>query len=520
MKFTAPLRYLLILVLIGLQVLTLTGVLISSASHSSRVIREHAREVMDHLLKSAADNSHTFLSPAERSAQVAASLLGSGLLSTDVAMLESYFRQQLLVSQELAGMYLGRPDGSFVFVKREGETFVTKVITTVPERIVVNYTRSATGELLQRSRDFQDTFDPRERPWYQSANTKGRQVWTEPYVFFSSQKPGITTALPVFNQNVLVGVVGVDIEISGLAAFLEQVPLSQNGAAFIMNADGVAVALPQLEAKLINGLLPKLTEVGEDVVSGLLEAQGLHTANSLVEYSAGGQDYYGLITAFSVAPETTWYVGVHAPTNDFLAEIQSQNQRHLLQVLVIGLLTCLLAIPLVFGLTRPVQDLYIQATRDQLTKLANRSDFLKRAEVLVKHKARMNQPVFAVMVDLDGFKEINDTFGHQAGDEVLSVIGKRLSHSVREGDLVGRLGGDEFGLLLCGVTTQQAELLVDRLRQDIGRVIVSSFGELQVTASIGLMEVQGDFNLALAQADQALLNAKSAGKNRFEVASN
>ncbi|MGH2880784.1 MAG: putative bifunctional diguanylate cyclase/phosphodiesterase [Solirubrobacteraceae bacterium] len=163
-----------------------------------------------------------------------------------------------------------------------------------------------------------------------------------------------------------------------------------------------------------------------------------------------------------------------------------------------------------------------QALHDALTGLPNRVLALDRAEQMLARARRRQVPVAALYIGIDGFKHVNDTFGHAAGDEILRIIASRLASVVREGDTAARLSGDEFVVLVEGSTLDAgpelvAERLLDVLRQpydlngNIGR-------RLSVTVSIGIaVGLREDADSLLADADVALYQAKSAGKNRSVI---
>jgi diguanylate cyclase (GGDEF)-like protein len=152
------------------------------------------------------------------------------------------------------------------------------------------------------------------------------------------------------------------------------------------------------------------------------------------------------------------------------------------------------------------------ATHDQLTGLANRTFLWAKVEELA---AQPRQQVGVLIVDLDGFKAVNDGAGHDAGDEVLRAVSRRMRRNVREGDLVARLGGDEFVAVLTGstVSTALAET-AERLRAAIGRPIIGRAGPVEVTASIGyaLGTTTDDFAALMRAADAAMYRVKRAGR--------
>ena len=122
------------------------------------------------------------------------------------------------------------------------------------------------------------------------------------------------------------------------------------------------------------------------------------------------------------------------------------------------------------------------------------------------------------MLDIDHFKQINDTYGHAAGDQVLQVVAQRLKTALREADLCGRLGGEEFAVLLASTDLHEALLIAEKLRlaiQDIVMPMIDS--TLRVTISIGVARAHEDCpdtTTLLAQADAAMYQAKSSGRNR------
>jgi diguanylate cyclase (GGDEF)-like protein len=168
------------------------------------------------------------------------------------------------------------------------------------------------------------------------------------------------------------------------------------------------------------------------------------------------------------------------------------------------------------------QELVFLATHDPLTGLPNRTLILDRADQLLSRARRERQLCCALFIDLDGFKAINDGFGHRAGDELLKAVAMRLENTIREADTLGRLGGDEFVILVEGIALAAgpelvAERILDTLKQPF--VIDGEQGRrVTITASIGI--VMGDRGSAaelLRDADIAMYRAKLDGKNRYLV---
>jgi diguanylate cyclase (GGDEF)-like protein len=167
-------------------------------------------------------------------------------------------------------------------------------------------------------------------------------------------------------------------------------------------------------------------------------------------------------------------------------------------------------------------QLSYQAMHDALTGLPNRALVLDRATQMVARARRHRLPVAAVYVDIDGFKNVNDTFGHAAGDELIQAVADRLSGVIRGSDTVGRIGGDEFVVLLDSPTLDVApELVAERMLEVLREPVeLETAGQrsITVTGSLGVATTVTDgADQLLANADMALYQAKASGKNRVAI---
>jgi diguanylate cyclase (GGDEF)-like protein/PAS domain S-box-containing protein len=161
------------------------------------------------------------------------------------------------------------------------------------------------------------------------------------------------------------------------------------------------------------------------------------------------------------------------------------------------------------------------ARTDTLTGLNNRGYFLELLGIEISRWQRNGHHVALLMIDLDCFKRVNDTWGHAVGDEVLRHFSEVLRRSLRRVDIAGRLGGEEFAVLLPGDNEVAALAAAERLRQNVANEAAStSAGAITVTISIGVTLFRaGDSSheQPLRRADQALYRAKQAGRNRVEA---
>jgi len=228
----------------------------SSYITSQDVLRQHARDIMENIAELAMEQSQRHLLHAHGAAALTRQLLASNVVgsqSSEIDALERYFHEQLSVNPHFAGIYVGTPQGDFYDVRhfeaKVKEGFRTKVIlNTAGNRHVLLRHRDADFYRISEETSNADTYDPRKRPWYQKAIAENRIVWTDPYIFYTSQKPGITIAGPFLNSSrELMGVVGVDIEIDQLSVFIGNLKIGKHGKAFMLNRNADVVAFGDLD---------------------------------------------------------------------------------------------------------------------------------------------------------------------------------------------------------------------------------------------------------------------------------
>ncbi len=171
-------------------------------------------------------------------------------------------------------------------------------------------------------------------------------------------------------------------------------------------------------------------------------------------------------------------------------------------------------------------ELARRAFYDPLTQIANRSLFLETVATSLDQLATLRRPVAVMFIDLDGFKEINDNFGHAVGDRVLSAVAARLRVQVRKLDLAARIGGDEFGMLLDGMRHfSDAAVVADRIIETLRRPIPIDDAMVTIGASVGVAVVEDAADAPapeelMRRADMAMYLAKRQGKNRVVVFDN
>ncbi|NCD12292.1 MAG: GGDEF domain-containing protein [Epsilonproteobacteria bacterium] len=177
--------------------------------------------------------------------------------------------------------------------------------------------------------------------------------------------------------------------------------------------------------------------------------------------------------------------------------------------------------------TNDIKDLAVlkqESITDALTGLRNRRYFDQRISEEVALSTRYKLPLTLMLIDVDHFKKINDTYGHTVGDEVLQTLSKIIQNVVRDSDIVARYGGEEIVIITPNTTKEEAAILAERLREKVEQTKVATIATMQevvqVTISIGLCSLSPiitDKEALLEESDQSLYLAKKYGRNRVVV---
>ena len=174
----------------------------------------------------------------------------------------------------------------------------------------------------------------------------------------------------------------------------------------------------------------------------------------------------------------------------------------------------------IMGHEKLVENYQVLAGHDELTGLYNRRYFTGAAEQEVQRAGRYHRDISLILIDIDHFKSINDTFGHQAGDAVIKDMADMMRHNFREADLFGRYGGEEFIALLPETQMLEAEVIAERIRSMITQRRIK-FEQNEITYSVSIGITQGQPGMLLdqlvGQADKVLYQAKNNGRNRTEL---
>jgi diguanylate cyclase (GGDEF)-like protein len=231
-----------------------------------------------------------------------------------------------------------------------------------------------------------------------------------------------------------------------------------------------------------------------------------------------GEPYTYILLLTSKSQKEDLIEGMDAGADDYITKPFDQNE------LQVRLRAGTRLVDLQSQLLKAREDLRDQATRDSLTRLWNRSSILTELSRELARAQRDNRPLGVVIVDLDHFKHVNDTYGHLAGDAVLREAARRMQNSIRQYDSIGRYGGEEFLILFPGCSEVDSFAQADRLRKQLAQSEMSLLeSSLRVTASFGVTTAMPGESWTpeslIRRADEALYVAKKSGRNRVEILS-
>ena len=240
----------------------------------------------------------------------------------------------------------------------------------------------------------------------------------------------------------------------------------------------------------------------------------LSTTNHNFQYQTKGKSY---LLHVQYMPEVHLFLFVESEENQAIAQIRRALYINILVFILIVLATIILTNMTVSFYQKKLAAL---ATIDHLTKLINRQAFEALSVNMLADSRRYQTPLTVMMIDIDHFKKINDTYGHAAGDQVLHDVALTLKNTVREADIVCRWGGEEFVIVLNKCALGDAQRIAEQIRSTVAaQKSMFSLYELNVTLSIGIACYHHEETLkdVLARADSALYEAKHKGRNTIAI---
>lgn len=536
-------RLMVIIAIAVMQLVALLGALGISYFNNFKITHLNSEHYIEKLVETTAYDLKGFLeigTNITKLLEIQLNALEVG--SLDQSTLFRAMRNTLSAVPGVHGAMIGKSDGSFVFIRRHGKDQSQRFVRIVsPNRmqqtdfIIPNDSRGFRYlKDIEKYKYAQTTnkdviFNIKTRPWYISAfHTSNQLHWTDHYMFQSSQKPGITVSTPLKPYKGITPVLAIDIEILELKKYLDSIVNVSDGVAFLINKKDEVITSSHPNWKVdkiikLDGLKdPVLKEIQQQ--STLINKPKRHKQKKSKEsrtISVNGTSYFTYLQKVILQPNLPWIVGVYIPTHQISKSLPKTTNTEMrtimtISVIVVIVLGSCLTWGLIFIALRLLSDVEKQATTDSLTGLLNRESITSELNIRINNP--LKEVLGVVVFDLDGFKQVNDSLGHDAGDQVLKEMGQRLKQYIQPDESIGRLGGDEFALIIKG--TSQLEI-TQRIHEILNSVIQSPIysdehhqHQLGATAGLSFLQPQQDTTeeKIIQQADLALIRGKQIQK--------
>lgn len=376
----------------ALLIATVSIIFFYTQKQTSSGVDQITKDLVSTVTKNVSDETISFLKPAvqiannltQNPSRLQSSFQQSGSKETHF---EVHALNMLKMYPHISGIFVGDEKGRFLFAKQmgEGKTGI-KVIDPSGElfqkfldlledkglqdlNIIGNQNaddiqnsfwknQNATGELIEVRLNKDDNYDPRLRPWYQGAQKAEKIFWTDTYIFFTAQKPGITVAEPYFNAfGDLFGVVGVDIELDQLSVFLEDQQVGKEGLVFIFDKEGKIIAFPKIKLmKMENEKLRPIqfTELDFPFLQKAINSY-FETGEKSFTVTENGINYFSVFTPFPSNFGKDWLIGIVVPEDDFIGFFKEMQTGIVLISLCVLLVSIGIAWWLSNSISRPIE---------------------------------------------------------------------------------------------------------------------------------------------------------------------
>lgn len=309
------------------------------------------------------------------------------------------------------------------------------------------------------------------------------------------------------NDYHLVGATGIGLKISYINDMLKRFRQEYNFTVIFVNEEGEIILSERTDTK-INNIhdTPELSDLTDQIIV---------KDSKILEYQKDGESY---LLKTKYIPELDLYLLVEAKVDDFIKNVRQTFYLNLAASLLVSVIITFIILFMIRGYNKKLE---FMARNDPLTGLMNRGAFNDSFNDFLHLSKRNGTSLSLIFFDIDNFKTINDTLGHQIGDLVLIQVSEILKTRLRQSDIIGRWGGEEFIIGLIDTDQQNAEFLAETLRKTFETdPHLIQLSAAPITASFGIVTARsGDtIDSLLSRVDSAMYKAKELGKNRIETA--
>lgn len=361
-----------------LLVISSVGFIMTSSYHTSKnAILKHAKGIMDNVVTFTKDKAISHINVAKDASELTQGLATQKIVnSEDFAGMEEYFLEQLKVHKQFFNIYYGNENGAFLMVSRDSKQeelfYIKQILIKQGIRKVTLKTLNLSTKTAQTKQLNNDTYNPTVRPWYQQSKVNSKTIWTDPYIFFSSKRPGITAASPVVDgDGVFRGSVGVDIIVEELSDLLATLKFTKDGSIVIFDEKTNIIASNNPEAlvkvtpdsKKIS--LSKLEDLKDPILTKAYESfQNQSSLKNFIQLEHEDKTYHVIFSPFS-SSDITWIIGIYLSEDSYVGEIKEQQKLNLYIALAIGLIFLIVGYPVANSISKPITNMQLFANELQ-----------------------------------------------------------------------------------------------------------------------------------------------------------
>ena len=527
----------LLITIIVLMLFVSSAIVWVSIQAGTEAVNNLTQRVMSNLIERINSDNEKRLNEAMTTLETVAPTSANNAALTPFDSNFKHLEQRLWTASGLyaqaGNVYFAGADGSFMGVNRFNNEHVNVFIKNRNQPLRDQYAAAQQGDRSHLTKSIE--YEARNRPWYLDAVKYNAPVWTEIYTNYPIPMPIITLAKAVYQpDHSLAGVVATDIPLNTLSDNLQALNLSPNSVAFIIDAHGDMVATSGKELSVVESNHEQRRVAAQDTPNKLIQQAYIKVIKAKMgrinmpfsssdSFTLENDKYDVAYAAMDNKFGLKWVIVVAVPRADFMQGINHSIIQSIVIVVVFIILALLVGLGFIEHILRDIRQLTTAAQKigngeplprlrihrkdeighlittfiamenklrfDRLTQIHNREFLIAQIEFLERHALEHPDEKVSftlLFLDLDKFKHINDTYGHQAGDQLLIVIAARLKSAVRETDTVARFGGDEFVVLLNGTkNTPDIQMTINKIHAIVGQPIALADHVVSVNASIG-----------------------------------
>lgn len=364
------------------------------------------------------------------------------------------------------------------------------------------------------------------RRYFQEA-MNGQETLSDPLESSVDQETRVVLGVPVYNVNhEVIGILGGSCNVTQLSRMLFDDLFDGEGDTLVVQADGVIIAredgTSNVKKKIAYGdnLLKYYEEknISQKKTLAKLKSDFAEGKDGLIRLGLDDTEASDYYLAYTTLGMNDWMICYIVPVDAAQKSYSFIKDYEAIFMVVFCILVAVLVVYIAYKNHMEKADILRAAQRDALTGLYNKDTTQQKIEELVKDHS--GQHAF-IILDVDYFKQVNDNYGHMVGDKVLQVFGTFLQSRFREDDIVGRIGGDEFVILMRNLTRAEgAETKIKKLVHEVREIHVEEMENKGITISVGIAlapQHGTSFAELYRHADHALYETKRAGKNGYSV---